>query len=50
MAFSKAKTPYVSLTSAQNAAVINEMEKGLKRKTENAKEFGIPSKALSTCL
>lgn len=50
MASSSSKTSYKSLTIAQKVAVIREVEKGLKKKSEIAKEFGIPPNTFSTYL
>lgn len=41
---------YKTLTFAEKFAVIREVEKGLKSKSEIAKEFGIPPNTLSTYL
>lgn len=41
---------YKTLTLAEKVAVINEVEKGLKKKSQIAKEFKIPATTLSTFL
>lgn len=41
---------YKTLTLAEKIAVINEVEKGLKKKSQIAKDFGIPATTLSTFL
>lgn len=51
MALSKpTRTQYKSLTFAEKVAIIREVEKGQKKKSEIAKEFGIPPNTLSTYL
>lgn len=51
MSLSKpSKVTYKTLTFAEKAAVIREVEKGLKKKSEIAKDFGIPANTLSTYL
>ena len=41
---------YKSLTLDQKIAAIKEVEKGIKKKSEIAKDFGIPPNSLSTYL
>lgn len=48
MSSSKTKLTYKSLTLAEKVAVIREVEKGVKKKAEIARDFGIPPNTLST--
>lgn len=51
MSLSKPKrVTYKTLTFAEKVAAIQEVEKGLKKKSEIAKDFGIPPNTLSTYL
>lgn len=52
MASTSSKKPgsYKTLTLAEKVAVIKEVEKGVKKKSEIAKDFGIPPNTLSTYL
>lgn len=50
MSSSKPRISYKTLTLAEKIAAIKEVEKGMKKKSEIAKEFGIPPNTLSTYL
>jgi transposase-like protein len=45
---SKVRAPQKSLTFAEKFAIIREVEKGLNKKGDIAKKFGIPPSTLST--
>lgn len=50
MSLSKPRVQYKSLTFAEKVAAIREVEKGVKKKSQIAKDFGIPPNTLSTYL
>lgn len=50
MSSSSKPRKYKTLTLAEKIAAIREVEKGLKKKSEIAKDFGIPQNSLSTYL
>jgi hypothetical protein len=50
MSSSKTKLIYKPLTLAEKVSVVREVEKGVKKKSEIAKDLGIPPNTLSTIL
>lgn len=50
MSLSKPAKQLKTLTYTEKAVIIQEVEKGIKKKSEIAKEFGIPANTLSTIL